>query len=357
MIDFAIVGGGVAGLSAGAHLAPHGSVVILEQEDAIGYHASGRSAALFEPNYGNSAVNALSRAGEDHLRTANGGYLSPRGFLLLGKDSAPDLFDTDLQGLGCEEISVAEACEFVPILEPARIERAAYHKDAEDIDTDRLLQDFARMIRAHSGQVLTGQTVSAIAHDNDWRITTQTRTLDARVIVNAAGPWADRIAELAGVPPVGLTPLRRSMARIAAPGGHDVSNWPMFFGAGETWYAKPDAGQLIVSPAEEDPCAPMDAWPDDMVLAEGLARYQDCVTQDVTKPTSTWAGLRTFAPDRSLVLGRDPARPTFVWSAGQGGYGFQTGPAAGALVAALASETTPNLPADVVNSLSPARFR
>ncbi len=357
MIDFLVIGGGVAGLSAGAHLAPHGSVTVIEAEESLGYHASGRSAALFEPNYGNAAVNALSRASEEYLRSAHGGYLSARGFLLLGTAGANDLYETDLTALGCDEISIDAACDMVPILNRDHINRAAFHGAAEDIDTDRLLQDFARTIRHSGGTILTGHAVTGLSFDSHWTVLTARDTFKARIVINAAGPWADSVAEMAGLGPIGLTPLRRSMARIAAPGGHDLSKWPMFFGAGETWYAKPDAGQLIVSPAEEHPCPPMDAWPEDMVLAEGFARYQEFVTEDITRPTSTWAGLRTFAPDRTLVLGPDPTNPSFVWSAGQGGYGFQTGPAAGALVAALAIGEKPALPAQIVTSLSPARFR
>jgi glycine/D-amino acid oxidase-like deaminating enzyme len=180
---------------------------------------------------------------------------------------------------------------------------------------------------------------------------------EGRILVDAAGAWADRIAAMAGIAPLGLTPLRRSMARIPAPGGRDVSAWPMIFGAGESWYAKPDAGKLIVSPAEEDPAEPHDAWADDMVLAEGLARYEARVTEPVTRVETSWAGLRTFAPDRCLVLGPDPLDPAFVWCAGQGGYGFQTSPAASALVAALVAGTAPDLPPEVVAALAPDRFR
>jgi glycine/D-amino acid oxidase-like deaminating enzyme len=146
------------------------------------------------------------------------------------------------------------------------------------------------------------------------------------------------------------------MARIPAPGGHDVSRWPMMFGPGEDWYAKPDAGALIVSPAEEDLMEPHDAWADDMVLAEGLARYEEVVTEPVTRLISSWAGLRTFSPDRVLVIGRDPREPSFFWLAGQGGYGFQTCPAASRLAADLIGGRTPELDADLVAALSPARF-
>ena len=161
---------------------------------------------------------------------------------------------------------------------------------------------------------------------------------------------------MAGVRPLGFTPLRRSMARIPAPGGHDVSRWPMIFGAGETWYAKPDAGALIVSPAEEHAMEPHDAWADDMVLAEGLARYEEMVTEPVTRLLANWAGLRTFAPDRVLVIGRDTACPDFFWLAGQGGYGFQTSPAASRLAADLIAGRTPEVASPLVSALSPARF-
>jgi D-arginine dehydrogenase len=158
------------------------------------------------------------------------------------------------------------------------------------------------------------------------------------------------------VRPLGFVPNRRSMARIPAPGGHDISKWPMLFGAGETWYAKPDAGALIVSPAEEDPQEPHDAWADDMVLAEGLARYEEMVTEPVTRLISNWAGLRTFSPDRVLVIGRDPRESDFFWLAGQGGYGFQTCPAASRLAADLIGGRATGLSPCLVHALDPARF-
>jgi len=174
--------------------------------------------------------------------------------------------------------------------------------------------------------------------------------------VNAAGAWVDEIAVMAGIAPLGFQPYRRSMARIPAPVDHDVSDWPMVVGAGETWYAKPDAGALIVSPAEEDPLPPQDAWPDDMVLAEGLNRYAQHVTAPVARLLASWAGLRTFAPDRALVLGPSPQDPSFIWCAGQGGYGFLTAPAASQLLADLVGGQEPALDADVVASLRPDRF-
>jgi glycine/D-amino acid oxidase-like deaminating enzyme len=235
---------------------------------------------------------------------------------------------------------------------------AGYHETAYDIDTDRLIQDFARCLRANGGQVLTDQPVTGITRTADgWQVLTATQTYTCTRLVNAAGAWADQIATMAGIAPIGLTPLRRSMARIPAPGGHDVSGWPLFFGVGESWYAKPDAGALLVSPADEDPAEPHDAWADDMVLAEGLARYEAMVSTPVERLLTSWAGLRSFAPDRALVLGPDPDEPNFIWSAAQGGYGFQTSPAASQLVADLTFGRPPQLAEGDVAQLTPHRLR
>ena len=357
MDDFLIIGGGIAGASAAARLAAHGRVLLLEAEGALGHHASGRSAALFEATYGKPATVALNRASQAFHATEAGGFLTPRGLLLVGGPEEEEPFRRDLAAMEMERLTLAEARALVPILNPATVAFAATHAEAWDIDTDRLIQHFARAARAN-GQVLTKAPVTAIRRTAaGWSVTAGGADHEARVLVNAAGAWADRVAALAGVPPLGLTPFRRSMARIPAPGGPDVARWPMIFGTGESWYAKPDAGKLIVSPAEEDPQEPHDAWADDMVLAEGLARYEARVTEPVTRVETSWAGLRTFAPDRCLVLGPDPLEPAFVWCAGQGGYGFQTAPAASALLAARVSGTAPDLAPAIVAALAPDRFR
>lgn len=358
MSDIVVIGGGIAGVSAAARLAPFGSVTLLEAEDALGYHASGRSAALFEADYGLPATVALNVASAEYHKSENGGYLSPRGLLIVARAEEKDLFEKDKSEISVDVISPSEACQIVPILDPAKVAYAGYHGAAWDLDTDRMIQDFARVVRRHGGQILTSEHVVAITRsDGHWQVVTNNQSHRAKLLVNAAGAWADSIAKLAGVDPLGIVPHRRSMARLPAPGGHDVSAWPMFFGAGETWYAKPDAGKLLVSPAEEDPTDPHDAYADDMVLAEGLARYEEMVTVPVTRVETNWAGLRSFAPDRTLVLGPDPLQPDFVWCAAQGGYGFQTAPAASQLVADLVTGTTPVLDARTVATLSPGRFR
>lgn len=356
MIDFLVIGGGLAGVSAAARLSALGSVVLLERESALGYHASGRSAALFEGNYGKPSTIALNMASHDFHKTANGGVLSPRGLLLIGTDSDADAFEADRKYMKLDQLTPNEARAKIPIIDTAKVTHAAYHADAWDIDTDRLLQNFARAARDNGAKIIPSNPVTAISRtQHGWDVTAGD-IYSAKTIINAAGAWVDEIATLAGITPLGFTPLRRSMGRIPAPGGHDVTGWPMMFGPGENWYAKPDAGALLVSPADEDPVAPHDAFADDMVLAEGFARYEAHVTEPVTRLLSSWAGLRTFAPDRQLVLGPSPQDAGFVWCAGQGGYGIQTSPAASQLIADLVAGTPPAIDADVVKMLSPARF-
>ena len=358
MSDIIVIGGGIAGLSAAARLSEDAKVIVLEQETALGYHASGRSAALFEENYGLPSTVALNKASAQYHREAHGGYLSPRGLLIVAQANEETAFVADVTTMGVDQISPAEALKLVPILDPAKIAFAGYHAAAYDLDTDRMIQDFARIVRGNGGQVITNAAVQSITRDaQGWQVTASGTCHSAVKLVNAAGAWADQIAAMAGITPLGIVPHRRSMARIPAPGGHDVNDWPMFFGVGEAWYAKPDAGALLVSPAEEDPVEPHDAWADDMVLAEGMARYEHMVSEPVTRMLTSWAGLRSFSPDRALVLGPEPNDPDFVWCAAQGGYGFQTAPAASQLLADLIMGRTPRLPHDVVTQLTPDRLR
>ena len=357
MSDFIVVGGGIAGTSVGARLSHLGVVTVLERESGLAYHASGRSAAMFEESYGLPSTIALNEASRDYHFTANGGVTSPRGLMLIGTQDTNDAFEDDLKAMRLTELSMRDARAMFPILNET-VTRVGYDDGAWDLDTDLLIQNFASEVRGNGGTVRTSAEVTAISRTpQGWEVTVGDEVLKAKNIVNAAGPWVDIIAEMAGVAPIGISPLRRSMARIPAPGGHDVSGWPMLFGPGETWYAKPDAGAMIVSPADEDPMPPMDVWADDMVLAEGLARYEAHVTEPVTRLLSNWAGLRSFAPDRNLVLGPDSSDPSFIWMAGQGGYGFQTSPAASQLVADLVAGKAPDIAYDMVTKLRVDRLR
>ncbi|WP_294929123.1 FAD-binding oxidoreductase [uncultured Paracoccus sp.] len=353
MSDIVVIGGGIAGVSAAAELSHLGRVTLLEAEDALASHASGRSAALYEPAYGPPAILELSRLSGPGL--ADAGVLSPRGMMLVAAVGADRGFDAERDQMGLQEIDPDRAVTICPGLDPARIARAAHSTAAQDIDTDLLIQTHARAARSRGAQILTGAGVTAISRScGRWHLRTKAGEHAAPLLVNAAGAWADRIAEMAGVRPLGLQPHRRSVARIAMPQGVDVSRWPMLMGLGESWYAKPDAGALIVSPADAEPVPPHDAWADDMVLAEGLARYAEVARHPVRRMLANWAGLRTFAPDGSPAYGRDAGQPDFVWFAGQGGYGFQSSAAAARFIA----DTVAGRPTDarLAALMDPARF-
>ncbi|KUF09178.1 NAD(P)/FAD-dependent oxidoreductase [Pseudoponticoccus marisrubri] len=360
--DVIVIGGGIAGISAAAHLAAHMDVLVLEAEDRPGTHSTARSAAIFIRNYGNATLRALNAAAapvlEDPGEGFDGGLLSPRGEMLLAAEEELPALEAYAEGAtGLERLSPAQAAELVPILRPERLAAAIIEWDAQDIDVDRMLGGYMRRLRRQGGRVETGARVEAMERSTGvWRITAGGRDFEAPLVVNAAGAWASQVGVLAGAQPIPLTPMRRSAALLPAPGDRALAQWPLFGSVSETWYAKPDAGKLMVSPADEDPVEPHDAWADDMVLAEGLDRYEQAVTVPVTRVETSWAGLRTFAPDRTLVAGFDAQAEGFCWLAGQGGYGVQTAPAMAALTEALVTGATPALAPQVVAALDPARF-
>ncbi len=355
MSDILIIGGGVAGLSAAAALAPLGDVVLLEAEAQLGYHATGRSAAMFLCDYGNEVVRALNYASNAYLEEA--GLLTPRAMMLLARADQRQAFTDEHRDFNMEVISIPEAQQKFPILNPDTVGFVGYREGIFDLDTDLMVQGFVRRATAQGARIVKGARAEQITKTaQGWRVQAGGESFDTSLLVNAAGAWADEVAKLAGVTPLAIQPYRRSFAQLAAPQGFDTTDWPFVDGVQEAWYAKPSAGKWLVSPSEEHAMAPCDAYADDMVLAEGLARYQELVTTPVTRPEVTWAGLRSFAPDRALVLGRDAQVPDFIWCAGQGGYGFQTAPAASALLADLIAERAPALDPATLKALSPSRF-
>lgn len=363
MTDIVVIGGGIAGISAAAECARAGaSVTVLETERQIGYHATGRSAAIFIRNYGNATLRALNAVAEpvfeDPGEISDTPILSPRGELMVASEAELPVLDAYLDGaVGVERLTGLEAAEIVPILRPERIAGALIERDARGIDVERLLQGYARLLRARGGRIVTGSGVTAIHREaGEWQVETMQGRYAAPILVNAAGAWADEVASLAGLPRIGLQPCRRSAAIIPAPDGQDIDDWPIFGSIAETWYAKPEAGKLMVSPADEDPVDPHDAWPDDMVLAEGLDRFEQAVTYEVRRVEHSWAGLRTFAPDRTPVAGFDPRGEGFFWLAGQGGYGVQTAPALSRVAATLITGGTLPIDAATRTALAPDRF-
>ena len=360
--DIVVIGGGIAGISAAAALAEEARVTVLEAEAQPGRHSTGRSAAIFIRNYGNATLRALNDLSHPAL---SGGLigdsvLSPRGEMIVAGPDDLDTLAAYLDGAeGMERLTPAEACEIVPVLRPETIAAAAIERDAQDIDVDRLLQGCLRLLRHRGGTIGTGAQVQAIDRDGTgWRIRTATHDLSAGIVINAAGAWADEVAVLAGLPRIGLQPMRRSAVIMPVPAAvGEYRRWPLFAAISDAWYAKPEATGLMISPADEDPVDPHDAWPDDMVIAEGLYRFEQMVDIPVVRPSHSWAGLRSFVPDRSPVCGFEPEAPGFFWLAGQGGYGVQTSPALADLTAALCLGRNPGSSGELRKALDPARLR
>ncbi len=369
--DVAIIGGGIAGASAAAFLAPHRKVVLLEREEQPGYHASGRSAALFTETYGNATIRALTVASRAFLSSPPPGFaehplLTPRGALHVG--TAGD--ETWLEGLLAEtralvasvrSVNAIEARRLLPALKPDWVRGGVFEPDAQDIDTHACIQGFLRVARTHGAKVMTRAEVDAIEPSSGrWHIRTSVGEVTADIVVNASGAWADVIAEMAGLPRRGLQPKRRTAFLFAPPDEMDVRGWPICIGPHEACYFKPDAGMILGSPADETPSEPTDAQPEELDIAIAAERIQEFTNLPIRRIARSWAGLRTFAPDRTPVVGFDPAAESFFWLAGQGGYGFQTAPALAAVAAGLiVSGTIPASLADLgvtTGHLSPERL-
>jgi D-arginine dehydrogenase len=344
--DFLVIGGGIAGASVAWHLAPGGRVIVLEREAQPGYHSTGRSAALFAESYGTAQVRALTMASRAFLECPPQGFaehplLTPRGALLVATQGQEALLQQTWQTLRTisdriQLLGPSQACAMVPVLRRERVVGAVYDPGAADVDVNALHQGYLRGLRQQGGRVVCDAEVTTLARaDGCWRLRAGGREYAAPTVLNAAGAWADQIAQLAGVAPIGLQPRRRSVFVFPPPGKVDVSPWPLTIGLAEDWYFKPDAGQLLGSPANAEPVEPQDVQPEELDIATGMHRLTEMTTLSIRRPTHTWAGLRSFVADGDLVGGFDPLVAGFFWVAAQGGYGIQTSPAMGATCAAL----------------------
>ncbi len=339
-VDVLIIGGGMAGASLAYRLAPHASVVLLEREAQVAYHSTGRSAALYAPQYGSLLIRQLTEASGPFLHALPTGFsaapvLRERGFLTIGRaDQRAELARfLALARAGKQqvaEISAAEARGWLPALRPEQVDWALLDTTAKDMDVDLLLQGFLRGARAHGARVLVEQEVQRLDRVGaGWQVRGPTLELEASVVVNAAGAWADGVAALAGIAPLGLVPHRRTAFIFEAPTGIESKRWPMVADAEERFYLKPEGGQVLGSLAEEVPSPPCDAQPDDYDVAVAVDRIEAVLEFPITRVLRAWTGLRTFGPDRDPVSGFESGVPGFYWHAGLGGYGIQTAPALG----------------------------
>jgi D-arginine dehydrogenase len=370
--DFAVVGAGIAGVSVAYHLARHASVVILEGEHVPAYHTTGRSAALHSETYGSAEIRAITVVSGRFYRKPPEGFtehplLTPRGALIAGRAEQ----QADMQKAAATYAQLvpsvrwldpAETLRRQPLLRPEAAAGGAIFEEAEDMDVAAIHAGFLRGARASGTELrLDAEVVDLDRVDGLWRIGLRSGgKVAATNIVNASGAWADVVGGMAGADPVGLIPKRRTAFTFDAPPGLDLAHMPMVIDFDESWYIKPEVGQFMGSLADETPSPPCDAQPEEIDIATAVERIETATTLSIRRIKNKWAGLRSFVADKNLVVGYDPKVEGFFWLAGQGGYGIQTGEAAGRLAASLALDR--GLPSDIAAlgvsdaALSPARF-
>ena len=335
--DAVVIGGGIAGVSVAAGLAGRGlDVALVEMESTLAFHTTGRSAAQYLKNYGNDVVRRLTLASADFFSTAGETPLwSPRPFLRVGDARHAATLRAD----AAEARTLAPTTEFldgdaarqvVPALRPD-VAGALFEPDSMELDVAAIHQTFVARLRAQGGRVSTATPVVSLTSGSNWTLNlADGGAIETPLVVNASGAWGDRVAAMAGVAPVGLHPCRRTVAIVAVPGDVDCSGWPLIAfengDGGMDGYCKPESGGLLLSPADETPSDPCDARPEEVDVASALDGLDRWTTLGARHVRSTWAGLRTFAADRSPVAGFAPDATGFFWMTGQGGYGIQMAP-------------------------------
>jgi D-arginine dehydrogenase len=349
--DFLIIGGGVAGLSAAARLARHGRVVLLEAEEALGYHSSGRSVSSSHYGIGNAAVRGLTNWSRPFFEAPPEGF-SPvplartyPSLYFAWPDALPALEDLHrAMAAFTDAIREVDAAAMAALCPPLRTGdrtavRGLLDPTGLKLDADAFLQSLARQLRAAGGEIRSGWRVTAVDRKGeDWVVHSAAGAVSAPVLINAAGAWADAFAALAGVAPLGLQPKRRTIIAVDPPAGADPSNWPFAHSVAGDFYMLPEAGRILVSPVDEIDDVAGDAQPEDYDIAFAADRLEHYTDIKVARIAHRWAGLRTFTPGRVPVAGYAVDAPGFFWLVGQGGYGFQTAPAMAAIAESLIAE-------------------
>ena len=364
--DVLVIGGGIAGLSAAAAIAPHARVRVLEGEDQIGFHSSGRSATMLHYALGDALIRRLTLASRPFFDAPPERFgdvpLGRRMAVLIhareDEREALDKLDADISRFATlERLDAAGVHALCPLLQPDALYGIA-DLNGMRLDPHALLQGFARQLRGSGGVLRTGERVAAIDHrGGDWHVTTdRDGSYAAPVVVNAAGAWADAVATLAGVRPIGLQPRRRTIITFDAPAGTELDRLPFAKTVGDELYFAPESGRLFASPMDEVPSDPCDAQPDEYEMALAAQRMEDRTTVKVNRIHSRWAGLRSFAPDNHPVVGFAPDAQGFFWLAGQGGAGLQTSPAMSRIAASLVLGTAWPVAGVRAEELSPARL-
>lgn len=369
--DILIIGGGIAGAGAAFMLAGQARVLLLEAEAQCGLHSTGRSAASFTENYGPPTIRRLAIASRSFLAEPPAGFaespiMLPRGMITVARDDQLDALAEELASAqafapSIVAISPSEALARVKILRRDYVAGAIIEPHSMEIEVATLHQGFLRGARRQGASILTDAPARAIERRAGlWHVETPAGSFAAPVLVNAAGAWADAVATLAGVTPLGLQPKRRTAVLVPVPPGLDTRGWPLVNDVGGEFYFKRDAGALFLSPADATPSDPCDAQPDELDIAIAIGRFQQAADMKVDRVQRAWAGLRTFVADGAPVAGFDPHAENFFWLAGQGGYGIKTSPALSLLAAeAILHHRFPDALHDAglsADDLSPARL-
>ena len=368
--DFAVIGAGIAGASVASELAKEASVLLLEMEAQPGYHTTGRSAAMFAPGYGPQPIRALTRASTSFFHDPPDGFytaplLSPRHVAMIARTDQMATLDAFLSEVSeesaVEKIDEARLRQIQPLVREGYAQAGILDTRGSEIDVHGLHHGFLNQFRQKGGALLTNAEVLDLNRQSgSWNIATKAGEFDASVIVNAAGAWADQMGAMAGAETIGLVPKRRTALMIDAPEDVAIDHFPLVVDIDEEFYMKPDAGRLLISPANEDPMCPCDVQPEEMDVALCIDRIEKAFDIEVRQIRNQWAGLRSFVADKSPVVGFSAKADGFFWLAGQGGYGIQSSPALAryAAVAALGNE----MPQDILQeglvpeSLSPERL-
>ncbi|MEP0944804.1 MAG: FAD-binding oxidoreductase [Rhizobiaceae bacterium] len=355
--DVIVIGAGIAGASLAAELAINHHVSLLEMESQPGYHTTGRSAAMFVPSYGPKLIRALTRASAATFQSPNAELgidklLSPRAVLMIARDdqlsSLQNLKDEVAANTEIRDLAANQLVEMNPLLRPGYAVKGFLDVESFDIDVNGLHQAYLRRFKSGSGQLFARTNVEGITKNSgDWHVETSNGSYCAPLIVNAAGAWADEINKLAGSPLIGLVPKRRTMIVVDHPSDTDLTAMPMTIDVDEQFFLKPEAGQLVLSPADETPSPPCDAQPEELDIAIGIDRIEKAFDFPIKRPKSAWAGLRSFVADKVPVAGFTDQAKSFFVLAGQGGYGIQTCPALSRLAAALVSDH--KIPSDIAD--------
>ena len=362
--DVIVVGAGIAGATAAAHLALTHKVALIEAEEAAGYHSTGRSAAIWIQNYGPPDVQALTGASRSFFEAPPPGFtdspiMAQRAVVFLApSEQTAHLNQLLTAGIGLKEISIPALRERVPALRPGYAVAAAIEEDAFDMDVAALHQGFLRQLRSLGGTLALRSRAGRLERSGGiWHVeVTGGAVFQAPIVVNAAGAWGDIVAEHAGVAKLGLQPKRRTGV-IIDPAPYLPEHWPMLNDVDHTWYCRAEARtKLMVSPADETDMPAQDIQPDELDVAIAIDHMQQALDIEVRRVEHSWAGLRTFTPDRSLAIGWDAKAEGFFWAVGQGGYGIQTAPAAGRLVADLVTHQDPGAMARILHDIDPRRF-